>query len=92
MENPPPTLTWYIIECAASKKPVNVSHYKSTTVLTRLNKLRERHQELKPIYLDQVSQTLRYAIPDEEDMIVVDIDVKDKVPRPSAEQRAKLRQ
>lgn len=92
VEFPPITLTWYIIECAATKKPVVVSNYADRTIQSRLCKLKERHQELATIYYDIPSKTLKYAIPSPEEMIIVDIDMGgDKIPSPSAENRAKIR-
>lgn len=88
VESPPSTLTWRIIECAASRKPVSIAEYSSLTVLSRLNKLKERHEELRPIYIQD--NVLKYAIPDPEEMLIVDIDTGARtVPRPTAEQRAK---
>lgn len=92
VENPPRTLTWYIIECAATKKPVVVP-YPDRTVQARLNKLKARHQEISHVYYKNTEKTLRYAIPSLEQMVIVDIDVEGSgtVPPPSPEDRAKIR-
>jgi hypothetical protein len=91
VENPPHTLTWYIIECAATKKPVVVP-YPAHTVQARLNKLRARHQEISPVYYKHAEKTLHYAIPSLEQMVIVDIDIEGSstVPPPSPEDRAKI--
>lgn len=90
VEVPPTSLTWHIIECAATHQAVDVSSYTPVTVNTRLNKLRERHEEIRGIYLDGTH--LKHATPSLEELIVVDVDTgTGKIPKPSPEQRAKIR-
>jgi len=91
LENPLITITWLIIKCAAERQPVLVPH-KAVTVQSRLNKLKERHQEIRHVYFDNKSNELRYAIPTTEEMVVVDIDVNDRILSPSRETRAKIEQ
>jgi len=94
VQDPPGNLTWDIIKCAATRKPVPITHPLITTA-SRLNKLKGRHpSELGPIYIDQVSNppTLRYAEADQEEMVIVDIDVKGTVRPPTTADRAKIRQ
>lgn len=89
-ENPPPSVTWAIITCAATRKPVDISEYNLRTVASRLNKLRERHEELRPIYIDNAQ--LRWATPAPEELIIVDVDTGiGHVATPTREQRAKVR-
>lgn len=91
IENPPPTLTWYIIECASTKKPVLVPNTERT-VQSRLAKLKERHQELSHVYYNMSDKTLYYSDPSLEEMVIVDIDIGGStVPPPSPENRAKIR-
>lgn len=93
VENPPNNITMEIIKCAATKKPVPLS-FPIIRVQSRLNKLKERHPtELGSIYIDAISQSLKYAVPLKEEMLIVDIDVNPAgaVPTPTAEQRAKTR-
>ena len=90
VEIPPTSLTWHIIECAAARQAVDVSAYTTVTVNARLNKLRERHEEIRGIYLDGTH--LKHATPSVEELIVVDVDTgTGKIPAPSPEQRAKLK-
>ncbi len=87
---PPATLTWAIIQCAATKKPVDVSAYNPLTVKSRLCKLRERHEEVKKIFLE--GNTIKYAIVNAEELVIVDIDIgTNTVPGPTREQRTKTR-
>lgn len=91
VETPPETLTGAIIRCAATKQPVDISAYKYTTVQSRINKLRERHNELKGLYAEQ-DGFVRCTALNQEELVVVDIDVgRQKVPGPSPEHRAKQR-
>lgn len=90
VEVPPTSLTWRIIECAATKRSVDVSAYTAVTVNARLNKLRERHEEIRGIYLD--GTCLKHSAPSIEELVVVDVDTGiGKIPTPSPEQRAKTR-
>lgn len=90
VEVPPTSLTWHIIECAATKRPVDVSTYSPITVKTRLNKLRPRHEEIRGIYLDETH--LKHACPTTEELVVVDVDTgTGRVSTPTPEQRAKIR-
>ena len=94
VENPPGNLTWDIIKCAATHKPVPIT-YPLINTASRLNKLKDRHpSELGSIYIDQVSNPpmLRYAVPDTEEMVIVDIDIKGDVRTPTTVDRAKIRQ
>lgn len=93
VENPPGSLTWDIINCAASKKPVVfTASIKQAT--SRLNKLKERFPDIiSPIYVDITQQKFCYAIPTYEELIVVDIDVMSSgLPNPTKEHIAKSRQ
>ena len=91
VENPPESLTWAIIQCAATKRPVDVSMYKLTTAKSRINKLVERHKELKGIFIDS-DGFMKCITPNPEELVIVDIDVAGStVPAPSPEQRAKHR-
>ena len=91
VENPPETITTAIILCAATRKPVPFEH-PVIRVQSRLNKLKARHpNELGPVYVKD--NKLEYAIPNPEEFLIVDIDVKPEfgVPSPTPEQRAKIR-
>ena len=91
VEFPPETLTSAIIKCAATKQPVNVSAYKYTTVKSRINKLTERHKELKGLFAEQ-DGFVKCAVLNPEELAVVDIDIGGQtVNAPSPEQRAKHR-
>jgi hypothetical protein len=69
---------------------VDVSAYTSVTVNARLNKLRERHEEIRGIYLDGTH--LKHSTPSVEELVVVDVDTgTGKIPAPLPEQRAKIR-
>lgn len=92
VENPPATLTWLIIKCAAERRTVSVSGFSSVTVQSRLNKLKERCQEIRHVYFERNLQELRCAIPSPEEMVVVDIDVGGHVRPPSVIDRAKVGQ
>jgi hypothetical protein len=92
VENPPHSFTWDVIKCAATQKPIPFT-VALTTATSRLNKLRTNFpDQIGPIYIDAQSQKLCYAIPKEEELVIVDIDVGEKVPAPTKEQRAKLKQ
>lgn len=91
VESPPETLTFAIIKCAATRQPVDISAYKFTTVQSRINKLRERHPELKGLFAEQ-DGFVKCATLNQEEFVVVDIDVGgQKVRTPSPEHRAKQR-
>jgi hypothetical protein len=88
---PPETLTSALIKCAATKQPIDVSAYKYTTIKSRINKLVERHKELKGLYAEQ-DGFVRCITIDPEELAIVDIDIGGPtVPVPSPEQRAKHR-
>jgi hypothetical protein len=90
VESPPNTVTWDIIRCAATKKPVEIT-VPVSTAQSRLNQLKVKFpNELGIIYIKD--NQLCYAIPSPEELIVVDIDIGSKVLPPTNEQRAKLRQ
>lgn len=91
METPPETLTWLIIDCIATRKPQDISRYSPMAVQARLHKLRERHIEVKSVYVEGC--TIQYAIPSPEELIIVDVDTRPggPVPPPTPEQRAKVR-
>jgi hypothetical protein len=94
IQNPPGNLTWDIIKCAASRKPVPIT-YSLITTTSRLNKLKDRHpNEIGSIYIDQTSSppVLRYAVPNQEEIFIVDIDIKGEVRTPTPVDRAKIRQ
>jgi len=91
VKSPPETLTSALIKCAATKRPVDVSAYKYTTVKSRINKLAERHKELKGLYVEQDGFVKCVTI-DPEELAVVDIDIGGKtVNAPTREQRARQR-
>ncbi len=90
VENPPGTITWDIIKCVATKKPVEIT-VPLNTAQSRLNQLKAKFpNELGSIYIS--NGQLCYSIPSPEELIVVDIDTGGKVLSPTSEQRAKLRQ
>lgn len=95
VENPPATLTWMIIQCAAFKEDVTANGYAFGTVNSRLGKLRERYPDIiNPVYLEGTEPpVLKYGIPKPEEIIIVDIDVSSsrQVPEPTTEQYAKAR-
>src|SRR5574343_1460276 len=92
LQYPPETSTWQIIRCLATQQPVKFTD-KYTRVASRLNKLKERHPELKALYVDIAKSEIKYATITEEEFIIVDVDIGDAtVKRPSPEQRAKARQ
>jgi hypothetical protein len=94
IKNPPRTLTWDIIECAATKQPIPFT-VNPKTAHSRLAKLKERFpEELGSIYIDQERQAFCYAIPTEEELIIVDVDVTPGTATLSVtpEQRAKIKQ
>jgi len=92
VENPPHSFTWDIIKCAATQKPVPFTAA-LPAAFSRLNKLRINFpDQIGQIYIDAQSQKLCYAVPKDEELIVVDIDVGGKVPTPTQEQKAKLKQ
>ena len=92
LQCPPETSTWRIIRCLATQKPVPFTD-KYTLVASRLNKLKERHPELKALYVDNAKSEIRYASITEEELIIVDVDTGGAiVKRPSPEERAKARQ
>ena len=89
---PPDNTTWQIIRCFATQKPV---HFTDTPVKvnSRLNKLKERHPELKALYVSPDNLEIRCANTTEEELIIVDIDPGvGVIPRPTPEQCAKSRQ
>ena len=93
LENPPGSITWDIIRCAAIKKPVEIiSNIK--TAASRLNNLKRKFpDELSSIYIDVARSKFCYAIPTSEELVIVDIDTgTGKIEAPTIEQRAKLRQ
>lgn len=90
VETPPETLTFAIIRCAATKQPVDISAYKFTTAQSRINKLRERHNELKGLFAEQ-DGFVRCTSLNQEELVIVDIDVGQKMRGPSHEHRAKQR-
>lgn len=92
LENPLTTVTWLIIKCAATRKPVGVQNFSQRTIQSRLNKLKERHPELKHVYYDNNINELRYAIPNTEELIVVDIDTNERNFAPTLMDRAKIGQ
>jgi hypothetical protein len=90
VEAPLDSITWRIIQCAATKKAVPIAPYKYNRCLSRLNQLRLRNSELF-IFIE--NDCFNWAAPSKEEMIVVDIDVKgETVPPPTAEQKVKARQ
>jgi hypothetical protein len=90
VEHPPSSLTWKIIECAATRKSVDVSEFAKRTILSRLGRLRERHPELATIFFS--GGALHFATPTFEELVVVDIDVENRIDKPTNEDRAKLKQ
>lgn len=93
VEKPPVTLTQLIIQCAATGRPVENPGFSAVTIQSRLNKLKERYQEIRHVYFDRNVDQLRYAIPDPEEMVVVDIDSGgEALSPPSQKQRAKIGQ
>lgn len=92
VENPPYALTWDIIRCAATRKPVTFTA-PAPTAHSRLKKLKERFpDQLGKIYIDASQQKFCWAVPNLEELIIVDIDVSKDIPNPTAEQRAKAGQ
>ncbi len=89
---PPDSITWQIIRCFATKKPVPITE-PPIKVNSRLNKLKERYPELKSLYVSPDDMKICRAIATEEELFVVDIDPGvGNVPRPTPEVRAKSRQ
>lgn len=80
VEEPPISLTWRIIECAATKKPVSLGGYKVLPAQAKLNRLKARHEEVRAIYIDCETKELKSGITNPEDMIVVDIDINPASP------------
>lgn len=92
LENPPGNLTWDIIRCAAIKKSVPIITG-VRQARSRLNQLKAKFPvELGPIYTDTTGSMFCYAIPSIEELVIVDIDVSEKLPNPTDEQKAKVHQ
>lgn len=93
VEYPPETVTSLIIQCAATQKPVSYGNFRPRTVTSRLTRLKERYpQELGHVYA--AGEGLFFAVPKVEELVIVDIDCNPsrKVPGPTPEDAAKLRQ
>jgi hypothetical protein len=92
VENPPHSFTWDVIKCAATQKPVPFTAALNAAS-SRLNKLRINFPEqIGPIYIDAQACKLCWAVPKDEELVVVDIDVGERIPAPTKEQKAKLKQ
>lgn len=75
VENPPGSVTWDIINCLATRKPVAFTASVQTAT-SRLNKLKQRFPDIiRSIYIEASQQLFCYAEPNVEELIVVDIDV-----------------
>lgn len=92
VENPVPTITDQITQCAAFHQPVTFT-CSFNTATNRLTRLIERYPtELNSVYADRDASQFVYAIPKYEEMIIVDVDVnRAHVPDPTEEQMAKQR-
>jgi hypothetical protein len=92
LENPPGSVTWDIIRCVATKKPIPIIAG-VRQAFSRLNQLKVKFPaELGAVYVDTTRSMFCYAIPSIEELVIVDIDMNKDLPAPTYEQRAKVRQ
>jgi hypothetical protein len=92
VETPPTSVVWDIIQCMATKSPVDIKE-KLVTAQSRLKKNQEKHPELNAVYIDAEAMQFRCSIPNTEEMAIVDIDLDPSLAlgRPTPEQVAKAK-